>query len=115
MTLKPRDEEFIFLADYIHPTLNLLEQMGVNRTALLEMVGVSEAFLEKPDLIRHVHWSDNYLYDQRGRNDSHLSVGKGTLPTEMHRRIKRLDATILLEHFYTFEELAEELEYIDSL
>ena len=73
------------------------------------------AFLERPELIRHVHWSDNYLYDQRGRNDSHLSVGKGTLPVEMHRRIKRLDATILLEHFYTAEELREELEYIDSL
>lgn len=73
------------------------------------------AFLGKPELIRHVHWSDNYLYDKRGRNDSHLSVGKGTLPTEMHQRIKRLDATILLEHFYTVEELKEELEYIDSL
>jgi sugar phosphate isomerase/epimerase len=73
------------------------------------------AFLKRPELIRHVHWSDNYLHDKRGRNDSHLSVGKGTLPTEMHRRIKRLDATILLEHFYTVEELKEELEYIDSL
>ena len=73
------------------------------------------AFLKKPELIRHVHWSDNYLHDKRGRNDSHLSVGKGTLPTEMHRRIKRLDATILLEHFYTVEELKEELEYIESL
>ena len=73
------------------------------------------AFLKRPELIRHVHWSDNYLYDKRGRNDSHLSVGKGTLPREMHRRIKRLDATILLEHFYTVQELKEELEYIDSL
>ncbi len=73
------------------------------------------AFLQKPELIRHVHWSDNYLYDVRGRNDSHLSVGKGTLPTPMHQRIKRLDATILLEHFYTVEELEEELLYIDSL
>ncbi len=73
------------------------------------------AFLQKPELIRHVHWSDNYLYDVRGRNDSHLSVGKGTLPTEMHRRIKRLDATILLEHFYRLDELEEELAYIDSL
>ena len=73
------------------------------------------AFLKRPELIRHVHWNDNYLYDKRGRNDSHLNVGKGTLPKEMHRRIKRLDATILLEHFYTVEELKEELEYIDSL
>jgi sugar phosphate isomerase/epimerase len=76
---------------------------------------VALAYLARPELIRHVHWSDNYLYDPRGREDSHLSVGKGTLPTEMHRAIKRLDATLLLEHFYTAEELEEELAYIDSL
>lgn len=73
------------------------------------------AFLAKPHLIRHVHWSDNYLYDTRGRNDSHVSVGKGSLPTELHRGIKRLDAVILLEHFYTIEELEQELEYVTAL
>ena len=26
------------------------------------------AFLSRPELIRHVHWNDNYLYDGRGRN-----------------------------------------------
>ena len=73
------------------------------------------AFLAKPHLIRHVHWSDNYLYDTRGRNDSHVSVGKGSLPTELHRGVKRLDAVILLEHFYTIEELEQELEYVNAL
>ena len=73
------------------------------------------AYLARPELVRHVHWSDNYLYDARGRNDSHLSVGTGTLPTEMHRAIKALDATLLLEHFYTPQELEEELAYIDRL
>ena len=73
------------------------------------------AFLAKPHLIRHVHWSDNYLYDNRGRNDSHVSVGKGSLPTELHRSIKRLDAVILLEHFYTIDELEQELEYVNAL
>ena len=76
---------------------------------------VALSFLDRPDLIRHVHWSDNYLYDPRGRNDSHLSVGMGTMPIEMHRRIKRLNATFLLEHFYTVEELKTELEYIEHL
>ena len=76
---------------------------------------VAMAYVSRPDLIRHVHWSDNYLYDPRGREDSHLSVGKGTLPTDLHRAIKRLDATLLLEHFYTAEELEEELAYIDGL
>ena len=73
------------------------------------------AFLAKPHLIRHVHWSDNYLYDTRGRNDSHASVGKGSLPTELHKGIKGLDAVILLEHFYTIEELEQELEYVTAL
>lgn len=73
------------------------------------------AFLAKPHLIRHVHWSDNYLYDTRGRNDSHVSVGRGSLPTELHRGVKRLDAVILLEHFYTIDELEQELEYVTAL
>ena len=73
------------------------------------------AFLSRPELIRHVHWNDNYLYDARGRTDSHAPLDKGTLPTEMHRRIKYLDATLLLEHFYDVEVLEEELEFIDGL
>ena len=73
------------------------------------------SFLKEPQLITHVHWSDNYLYDVRGRDDSHLSVGKGTLPVEFHRTIKRLDATILLEHFYSLDELEEELDFIYRL
>ncbi|MDP6403253.1 MAG: sugar phosphate isomerase/epimerase family protein [SAR202 cluster bacterium] len=72
-------------------------------------------FLAKPDLIRHVHWNDNYLHDPRGRVDSHALIGKGSLPKEMHRAIKALDATLLLEHFYTIEGLEEELEYIAQL
>ncbi len=73
------------------------------------------AFLTRPELIRHVHWNDNYLYDGRGRDDSHAPLNRGTLPTEMHRRIKYLDATLLLEHFYDVEVLEEELAFIDSL
>ena len=73
------------------------------------------AFLSRPELIRHVHWNDNYLYDARGRDDSHAALDKGTLPTEMHRRIKYLDATLLLEHFYDVEVLEEELAFIDGL
>lgn len=72
-------------------------------------------FVSRPDLIRHVHWNDNYLYDSRGRNDSHAVLGKGSLPIEMHRAIKNLNATLHLEHFYSLGELQEELEFIDSL
>ena len=73
------------------------------------------SFLAKPHLIRHVHWSDNYLYDPRGRTDSHAILGKGTLPIEMHRAIKGLDATILLETIVTVDELQQQLEFIAGL
>ena len=73
------------------------------------------AFLSRPDLIRHVHWNDNYLYDYRGRKDSHAALDHGTLPTEMHRRIKYLDATLLMEHFHGVDILEGELAFIDSL
>ncbi len=73
------------------------------------------AFLSRPELIRHVHWNDNYLYDGRGRVDSHAPLNRGTLPTEMHRRIKYLDAKLLMEHFYDADVLEEELAFIDSL
>ena len=73
------------------------------------------AFVSRPELIRHVHWNDNYLYDTRGRNDSHALLGRGTLPLEMHRAIKSLDATIVIEHFYSIEDLEEELDFIERL
>ncbi len=72
-------------------------------------------YVSRPDLLRHVHWNDNYLYDDRGMNDSHAALNQGTLPTELHRVIKYLDATLLLEHFYGLETLEEELQFIDSL
>ena len=73
------------------------------------------AYLSKPDSIGHVHWNDNYLYDVRGRKDSHLCIGKGDIPRIFHETVRRLNATLLLEHFYTIEELEEELGYIENL
>ena len=80
-----------------------------------ERVDVLFRFLERPDLIKHVHWSDNYLYDERGRKDSHEILGRGTEPIEFHREIKGLDAIILIETLSTIQELEEELKFIDSL
>lgn len=80
-----------------------------------ERKAVVMRFLAKPHLIRHVHWNDNHLYDLAGRTDSHAVLGKGSLPIEMHRTIKTLDATLLLEHFYTVEELEDELYFIANL
>ena len=92
------------LATYSH---TIADEDLRRRTAL--------SFLDKPELIRHVHWNDNFLYEMKGRTDQHALLGKGTLPVEIHRGIKKLDATLHLEHFYSIEELEEELEYIDGL
>ena len=73
------------------------------------------SFLHKPELIRHVHWSDNYPYDARGRTDSHEVLGRGDEPVEFHRDVKGLDAIILLETICTVEELEEQLNFIDKL
>jgi len=73
------------------------------------------AFLSEPDYINHVHWNDNYLFDPRGRQDSHLCIGQGTIPHEFHAEVKKLNATLFLEHFYSVEVLEEELHYIESL
>ena len=73
------------------------------------------AYMAKPEYIDHVHWSDGYLYDVRGRKDCHLSVGKGTIPKAFHQEVKRLKATLLLEHFHSIAELEEELAFVAAL
>ena len=55
-------------------------------------------------------------YDAFGTvGNDYANVGQGSLPIEMHRAIKGLDATLLLEHYYSIEELEEELEYIPPI
>ncbi|MBI3974622.1 MAG: sugar phosphate isomerase/epimerase [Chloroflexi bacterium] len=72
-------------------------------------------FLAQPELIAHVHWSDSWLCDPRGRRDAHLPVGTGTLPRAFHARVKALDATKHLEHKATPPQLRAELTFIEGL
>jgi sugar phosphate isomerase/epimerase len=74
-----------------------------------------DEFLAEPGLIAHVHWSDSWLCDPRGRKDAHLPVGTGTLPHAFHARVKALDATKHLEHKATPEQLRAELAFIQAL
>ena len=74
-----------------------------------------DAFVAEPAAIGHVHWNDNYLFDPRGRRDQHRPVGDGTLPLDLHRRIAALEATLVLEHYYSEDELRRELDFIRSL
>jgi sugar phosphate isomerase/epimerase len=54
-------------------------------------------FLTPRDRLTHVHWSDNYLHDARGRADSHRFVGRGDLPRWFHAAARRLPATFMFE------------------
>jgi sugar phosphate isomerase/epimerase len=72
-------------------------------------------YLAEPELIAHVHWSDSWLCDVRGRQDAHLPVGTGTLPRSLHATVKRLAAVKHLEHKATPEQLRAEIAFIDAL
>ncbi len=72
-------------------------------------------YLDCPEAIRHVHWNDQYAFEKRGRVDQHLCIGTGSIPKEMHRRIKGLKASLLLEHFHGSDALEAELDYIAGL
>ncbi|MBM3933048.1 MAG: TIM barrel protein [SAR202 cluster bacterium] len=72
-------------------------------------------FLDLAPKVRHVHWSDNFLYDPRGRADTHGDLGTGTLPRPFHRSIRGMDATILLETFGPVEGLERQIEWVRGL
>ncbi|MBM3933050.1 MAG: TIM barrel protein [SAR202 cluster bacterium] len=76
---------------------------------------IAMAYMAQSHLITHVHWNDNYLMDKRGRKGHHVLLGKGSLPREFHKKVKSLNATLLLEHFESVESLEEELDYISKL
>ena len=73
-------------------------------------------FLEHPELISRVHWSDSRLEHQESLfADLHLMVGDGDLPKAFHRKIKHLHAQKVLEQRQTDEDLARSLKFIRSL
>ncbi len=74
-----------------------------------------DEYLVEPDLIAHVHWSDSWLCDVRGRQDAHLPAGTGTLPPAFHARVKALSALKHLEHKATPEQLRAEIAFIEGL
>jgi len=76
---------------------------------------VMMAYLDAGDALQHFHWNGNDLLSPVGRKDSHMCIGTDTLPVAFHRRIKNWRATLLLEHFYSVEELDTELAYIQQL
>ncbi len=73
------------------------------------------SYFREPAAIAHVHWNGHHAFEPEGRVDGHLNVGTGTIPEEMHRRVRDLDATHLIEHYHGETELLRELAFIRGL
>ncbi len=73
------------------------------------------SYFDRPEAIAHVHWNGHLAFEPEGRVDEHLPVGDGTIPTEVHRRIKYLGVRPTLEHYQGEAALERELEYIRGL
>ncbi len=87
----------------------VIEDAAARRKALFE-------FLQHPELIGYVHWSDSRIENREALyTDMHLVPGSGDLPREFHRRIKQLDCPKLLEQNCTEAEVQEALQFIDGL
>ncbi len=81
-----------------------------------ERLRALEQFLSHPELIGRLHWSDSRLLNREAlHNDMHLVPGKGDLPLDFHRRLRRLPVVKLLEQRCTEAEVAEGLAFIDTL
>lgn len=73
-------------------------------------------FLEKPELIGRVHWSDSRLgTNEAYMKDMHLVPGEGDLPLDFHRKIKSLNVLKTLEQTRPEEDMIRGLAFIASL
>jgi sugar phosphate isomerase/epimerase len=69
------------------------------------------------DHVHHVHWSDNIVKGRDGRDDKHMTLGKGTIQRQTHRDVWALPnaQSWLLEHWLGEGDLAFEMRYIERL
>ena len=80
-----------------------------------ERVQAMLSYFDRPEAIAHVHWNGHLAFEPEGRLDGHLPVGDGTIPVEVHRRIKYLGVRPTLEHYHGEAALERELEFIRGL
>jgi len=78
-------------------------------------LAMMHAYLDAGEMIAHVHWNGNYLFDSRGREDQHLSLHVDTIPPEVHRRVARLDASLLFERNIDAPTLMAEIAFAQRL
>lgn len=73
-------------------------------------------YLEHPELIGRVHWSDARIKNAEALcHDMHLIPGEGDLPREFHKAIKELNVIKLLEQRRPEPDVLKGLAFIDSL
>lgn len=116
------DEWFRILKDVDRPNtmLTLDSSHAASSVALIEDADARRAalfeFLEHPEQIGYVHWSDSRIGNREAlHNDMHLVPGKGDLPRDFHKRIKQLDCPKLLEQNCTEDEVIEAFRFIDGV
>ena len=73
-------------------------------------------YLDRPELISHVHWSDAMMMDGTTKyQDMHLVPGKGDIPRDFHKAVLKLNATVVMEQKCSDEECADGLAFAASL
>ncbi|MBP5639088.1 MAG: sugar phosphate isomerase/epimerase [Victivallales bacterium] len=69
-------------------------------------------YLDRPELISHVHWSDAMMMDGTTKyQDMHLIPGKGDIPLDFHKAVLNLNATVVMEQHCSDEACAEGLDF----
>ncbi len=73
-------------------------------------------FLARPEIIKHIHWSDSKIENQDALfGDLHLIPGDGDLPLEFHRQVKALDALRVFEQNCSDEDSLRAMAFVDGL
>ena len=88
------------------------------RFPLAARQGILDLYLDlSNDRLWHVHWNDNFLETKKGRDDAHITLGKGSLSQEYHRAVWETPSvkTWMLEHWTDENDLAFERRLIERL
>ncbi|MCX7045692.1 MAG: TIM barrel protein [Candidatus Sumerlaeota bacterium] len=69
------------------------------------------------DRLWHLHWNDNIVGNNLGRQDLHLPLGKGTIPRKLHTELNasRSVKTCLFERWKHEGDLSQDIRFVERL